>query len=94
MSTTEYKIAVMKAHCDGATIERKEQVARIDEYEDVQDPAWNWAQFDYRVKPPERKTVKLLAWFDGYRLSWRPEGGPRGSAEQRVPAEDKTIEIE
>ncbi len=94
MSTTAQKIAVMKAHCDGATIELKAHVSRSDEYKDVQDPAWNWDSFDYRVKQPERKTVKLLAWFDGYRLSWRPEGGLHSSSEQRVPAEDKTIEIE
>ncbi len=94
MSTTEYKIAVMKAHGKGAAIEHRSVLLRGEEYKISPNPSWNWAHTDYRVKPPERKTVKLLAWFDGYRLLWRREGEPRGSAEQRVPAEDKTIEIE
>ncbi len=93
MSTTAHKIAVMKAHGDGAAIQRAR--SWLDGgFEDDSAPAWNWAHFDYRVKPPERKTVKLLAWFDGNCLSWRKEGGPCSPDEQRAPTEDKTIEIE
>lgn len=95
MSTTAYKITVMKAFEDGATIERmKRQPAGGFEYD--LNPAWNWEDSHYRIKPPERKTVKLLAWFDGNYLFWAVEGGVEGCPKcgTRVPAEDKTIEIE
>lgn len=92
MNTLAYKIAVMKACEEGAAIERQNAWWASEVFEYDPTPSWNWDYFKYRVKPPERKTVKLLAWFDGNCLSWRAEGPNIGAT--RVPAEDKTIEIE
>ena len=93
MSTTKYKIAVMKAHCDGATIEHRSVLLRGEEYKISPNPSWNWAHTDYRIKQAERKTVKLLAYYDGVYLFWKAESEVNCGL-TRVPAEDKTIEIE
>ena len=60
-------------------------------------PNWNWKypaeDYEIRDKPKDKKQIKLLAWYDGMDMFWRQEGYTNGSY-QRVPSEDKVIEIE
>ncbi len=58
IASTLEKIKVMQAFCDGKTIECRNQSISNYTYDRSTYPAWNWSQFDYRVKP----TPKLRAW--------------------------------
>lgn len=55
------KIAVMEAYRDGREIEYRRYAYQID-WRDSADPspAWNWAEFDYRVKPEPPIALTLL----------------------------------
>jgi hypothetical protein len=90
MKTTEQMIEVMQAYCEGAEIEL---ITGDKNWEHVLIPAWNWYEFDYRVKKSAKK-LKLLAWFDGGRLLWQTNEMRPSSAWKRVPSEDKEIEAE
>jgi hypothetical protein len=62
----------------------------------LEQPFWT-EENQYRVKPePTLKTVKLLAYIhtNDYQLCWFGEGYEPHKLLKRVPAEDKTIEIE
>ena len=48
MSALEYKISVMQACLDGATIECHGDHG---EWTTLANPPWNWVSFDYRIKP-------------------------------------------
>lgn len=49
--STAEKIAVMQAFLDGEKIERKNLIRRPHCWFRTSIPAWNWAEFDYRVEP-------------------------------------------
>ena len=49
MKTVQEQIAVMQAFADGKRIEYT--VAGCDEWIQTNRPAWNWAEYYYRVKP-------------------------------------------
>ena len=54
LTTTEYKIEVMKAFQEGKVIQcRSNSELRIprDPWGNCPNPAWNWASMEYRVKP-------------------------------------------
>ena len=51
--TTEEKIKVMQAHIDGEYIEFRIKGEEV--WEDCGIPAWNWQEFEYRIKPEEKK---------------------------------------
>jgi hypothetical protein len=89
MKTTEQMIEVMQAYCEGAEIEL---ITGDKNWEHVLIPAWNWYEFDYRVKKSAKK-LKLLAWFDGSNLFWRADHIDYATC-KRVPSEDKEIEVE
>lgn len=51
MSTTEYKIKVMQASLEGEQIQKKKQIAMINNhYNDDMTPIWDWDLYDYMVK--------------------------------------------
>lgn len=52
MKTIEEMIAVMTAYNEGKTI----QYANVwmGDWEDLDDPHWDWSKFDYRVKPESK----------------------------------------
>lgn len=52
--TTAEMIAVMKAYDEGKKIQFKEN--HEVEWHDCNTPLWDWACFDYRVKPEEELT--------------------------------------
>jgi len=49
MKTTEEKIAIMQAYCDGEAIEYTQN--NQDNWKEVINPSWNWGGSKYRVKP-------------------------------------------
>jgi hypothetical protein len=56
---------------------------------------WNNPPSDYEIRDkPEKRKVKLLAWFSGEWLIWRTEGGTTSPHWIRVPSEDKEIELD
>lgn len=59
--------------------------------------SWDWSlppeRYEIRDKPKPKKQIKLLAWFDGTTLFLRTEDCHYLSC-QRVPSEDKVIEVE
>ena len=57
----------------------------------------SWSNAFYyhgRPKQPKTKTVKLLCFFDGYDLLWTTRHDDIVAGYQRVPSEDKTVEVE
>jgi len=84
MSTLRYKIEVMLAYEDSSDIESRNDK----EWSEAPTPDWNWEDRDYRVKP---QRTKMYAYMNGAQLVWyaSPSMGYK-----RVPAEDKTIEVE
>ncbi|MCQ2086504.1 MAG: hypothetical protein MJZ37_00310 [Bacilli bacterium] len=50
MSTTKEKITVMTAYEEGKKIECKSRDCNWAEWILPQEPAWNWAECDYRIK--------------------------------------------
>lgn len=60
-STTAGKIAVMQAHEGGKKIQAL-FVAPNTEWHDSPHPSWDWANFDYRIKP-EPKVIWVVSWF-------------------------------
>jgi len=65
-STTEGKIAVMQAYIEGKKIEGRPKDA---EAFGNAIPLWNWAEFDYRVKP-EPKYVPYDSVMEVDRDKW------------------------
>lgn len=58
MTRTEEQIAVMQAFVAGKTIEHR--YGRGDEWSELGCPTWNWAVYDYRVKPePQVRYVNV-----------------------------------
>ncbi len=68
-----------------------------EDWYDSNEGFWAWERppedYEIRDKPKPKKQVKLLAWFDGTRLLLRTEDCNYLSC-QRVPSEDKVIEVE
>lgn len=66
--TTKEMIAVMQASEEGKTIEyrisRISDPAAKDEWDENQAPAWNWSEYDYRVKPEPRE-IKIWCGPEG-----------------------------
>ena len=59
MKTIEEMIAVMQAFVDGKRVERQSVITPDEGWFAVIEPAWNWNDYDYRVKPepPKKKIV-------------------------------------
>lgn len=51
MKTIDEMIAVMQAYIDGAKIEKIGRCYPQSDYEEDEEPNWNWGIYDYRVKP-------------------------------------------
>lgn len=93
--THDEMIAVIQAHKDGKTIEyQNPDTDATDDWNRANTPIFNFARYDYRIAPNQKKQVKLLAWFTGIELCWfKDDIIPRAEL-LRVPSEDKVIEIE
>jgi hypothetical protein len=70
---------------------------------EVKSPMLNWRDWsgdlwaehwEFRIAPEPKKKVKILCWFDGSSLFWRPDQERSYDTWQRVPAEDKEIEVD
>jgi len=64
MNDTEKKIAVMQAHTRGKTIECRKRAGSNQEWVLTSLPSWDWATWEYRVKP-ETRIVYRLQYSDG-----------------------------
>ncbi len=53
--TLAEKIAVMQAAERGEEIEMKFNSEERESWQKLDDPLWNWGEFDYRVKPKPQK---------------------------------------
>ena len=71
--TTQEKIAVMQAWCDGKTIQAKSSDG---EWVDCITPSWYWAICEYRIKPePKEPTYRPYKDFAEFRAEWFKHGG-------------------
>jgi hypothetical protein len=67
---------------------------------DWKDAGYSWAFnmnpecYEIRDKPKQMKKMKLLCWFTGTTVIWRTEGAWSSASWERVPSEDKEIEVE
>jgi hypothetical protein len=57
IKTTKEQIEVMQAFIDGKEIEYKEKFEN-NEYEKTYCPTWDFANYQYRIKPSDKKNVK------------------------------------
>jgi len=55
--TNQEKIDVMQGHEDGEAIQLRAKIDTIGMWGDCPDPLFNFAEFDYRIKPPEPEYV-------------------------------------
>ena len=63
MKSTREMILVMQAYEDGSEIEyRRKNVYGLGKWGYDEPPAWDWITFDYRIKPKEKKKVKLYKY--------------------------------
>ncbi len=97
----QYRIKDPYAELKAAAADPTKQIrvnspSHVGEWEDAD--VFNWylkpEEYEIRDKPKPKKQVKLLAWFDGIAIAWRSEGYTMGNECQRVPSEDKVIEVE
>jgi hypothetical protein len=72
--THDEMIAVIAAHRDGKTVQCKYRNGSV--WKDVQNPAWSFGSFDYRIKPEP-----LECWVNVY------EHGTNTVFESKVMAE-------
>lgn len=100
MTTTAEKIAIMQSFDAGKRIECRENLD--DKKEDwfvIHQPLWDWCHTDYRISPnqPKPKT-KLYAYLIEYGtnnkyLTYFTNPTLLEPTYQRVPSEDKEIEL-
>ncbi len=61
---------------------------------------YDWAgvryfeEYTYRIAPEPKKKVKYLAFTNDHALFWRKEGSVIPDDWERVPSEDKEIEVD
>ena len=59
--TLREKIEVMEAFERGEEIEHRDRLNDMWFYSSF--PAWNWKEFEYRIKPKPKQTVVLEKWL-------------------------------
>lgn len=64
MTDTDHMIAVMQAAKEGKTIQCKFRAQGKDHWFDVAFPSWDWATFDYRIKPKEPRRIWVNMYDD------------------------------
>ena len=66
MNDIDHMIAVLTAAKEGKAIQRRHRTHRdIDGFwKDVRSLHWNWADFDYRVKPAEPRRIWVNMYND------------------------------
>ena len=62
MKTTREKIEVMDWFDNGGEVQCIFLENRRDIWEYTANPSWDWVKFDYRIKPAEKKKVKLYKY--------------------------------
>jgi len=100
MTTTAEKIAIMQSFDAGKRIEcRKNLDDKEEDWFVTQQPLWNWHHMDYRIAPnqPKPKTM-VYAYLIQYDtttkcLAYFTEPNLPKPIYQRVPSEDKEIEL-
>ena len=67
MTDIDHMIAVLTAAKEGKAIQRRHRTHRdIDGFwKDVRSLHWNWADFDYRVKPAEPRRIWVNLYSSG-----------------------------
>ena len=94
--TTE-AIKIMQAWLDGKAIEGRSRAIEpwaIEGWEPIiGDPQWDWARFDYRIKPEPR--VMYLAEFSNGALSYIPlnDDAVRAHANARGPKSTRLVKF-
>jgi hypothetical protein len=61
--TTREMIEVMEAYDRGEEIQCKESLNELDFIDVLVEPNWDWRTTEYRIKPKEKKMVKLETWL-------------------------------
>ena len=59
--TLREKIKVMEAFERGEEIEHRDRLN--DMWFESNSPAWNWREFEYRIKPKQKKVVVIEKWL-------------------------------
>lgn len=78
MKTIQEQIAIMQAFADGKKIEYSEDGT---DWRDVQNPAWNWERYYYRVKEePHYRPFKDAGECGNEMLKHKPFGWLNGKA--------------
>lgn len=91
MSTTAEKIAVMQAHEAGEVIEYAN--SGKSDWEEIIHPAWDWASFDYRIKPREPRVIWVNEYEGGGYLVFESESSATGHARSAVRKAVKYVEV-
>lgn len=85
MKTVQEQIAVMLAWTAGKPIEVKKYDDTF--WSKILEPAWNWADYDYRVKP-KLKTIYVNQYEDG---AWGVGHESRAQATRTAAGSDATM---
>ena len=84
MNDIDHMIAVMQAAKEGKAIQYRARGNRgTDEnWDDAPSPIWNWATYDYRVKPAEPRRVWVNVYGDcrGFAHASREQADARARA--------------
>ena len=64
--TLVQQIAIMQAFANGKPIEFGNKDMNPDSYMEIDDPTWNWSEYDYRVKKQSHKERTDIPLFVGY----------------------------
>jgi hypothetical protein len=94
MSTLEEKITVMQEFQRGEKVYCRKKTDTKGLTVAVLNPIWDWNTNEYFILPAGRRQITLRCYYTGKGLLWLPEGSPITAELQRVPAEDKIIEVE
>jgi hypothetical protein len=58
-----HKASVMIAFAEGKEIEHRYKAPNSKEWNSIAQPTWRWHDYDYRVKPEERKPREVKFWI-------------------------------
>ena len=68
--TLREKIEVMQAFERGEKVEHRDRLNNM--WFDSDFPAWNWKEFEYRIKPKQKQVVVIEKWliYDNFTKSY------------------------
>ena len=94
MTTTAEMIAVLQAFEAGKTIEYRHKSWGPSAWERAPTPTWNWDAYYYRIAPSPKRKVTMYCYYTGHAMYWFVNPHITAENYQRIPAEDKIIEVE